>query len=156
EARRGAAESVTMFAAEESVGSPSLEVFQNPTNPFDVNDDGDVSPMDAMLVLNETRRLQTREAAEAMAWNGMFYDVSGDQILTPLDALYVLNALARGPGTEVPQPFSSDWVGIASAVAESEGTSLVVTPAVASAGLVRDTAPDGTTNHDGVTSDPTI
>ncbi|MEM9586777.1 MAG: Ig-like domain-containing protein, partial [Planctomycetota bacterium] len=76
--------------------------LQNPEFRFDVNADQRVSPIDALLVINElSRRLLFRNAEPTP---DRFFDVSGDGRLSPLDALQVINVLVRdrvGPEIEV-------------------------------------------------------
>lgn len=73
--------------------------FQNPRNRHDVNADQRVSPIDALLVINQlnatgSRSLVTdREGAGESAFTG-FIDTNGDEALSPIDALLVINVLA--------------------------------------------------------------
>ena len=75
--------------------------FQNPLSEFDVNGDGDLTPIDALLIINELRRRSTSGGDESFApldqtpFDGRFLDVSGDNRLQPLDALRVINQLRR-------------------------------------------------------------
>ena len=80
--------------------------FCNPINEFDVNSSGNVSAIDALLVINELgRRLfsdadsrpsgQVRDLDQVDLDQFRFYDVSADGRLTVLDALRVINQLAR-------------------------------------------------------------
>ncbi|MGB7344632.1 MAG: GEVED domain-containing protein [Pirellulaceae bacterium] len=72
----------------------SGEFIQNPKMAADVNDDGDLSPLDALLVMNRLA-LQAQNAQGEDAPNQQYYlDVSGNGELSPLDALMVLNALS--------------------------------------------------------------
>jgi hypothetical protein len=79
----------------------------------DVNDDDAVSPVDALLILNELRNSRYSDPVtrhldllppDAMAFN--YYDVSGDGYVTPLDALLVLHqiGLLNRQRTSSPQP----------------------------------------------------
>ncbi len=82
-------ESITITGPSGEGESP----FQNRTNPYDVNNDGYVSPIDALGVinsLNERVRLGEGETAGTVT---RFADVNGDQDITPIDALMVINAL---------------------------------------------------------------
>ncbi len=76
-----------------SVRSVSL---QNASLTADVNRDGEVSPLDALLVLNFLSDFGDRSTItdEAQA-TGLALDVGGDQTITPSDALSVLNELAN-------------------------------------------------------------
>jgi hypothetical protein len=82
-----------------SVGSSST--LQNQSLPQDVNNDGDVSPIDALLVINQISRIAPEsEAVAAQGVTGVtasqyFTDVNGDNLTTALDALQVINYLKR-------------------------------------------------------------
>jgi hypothetical protein len=85
--------------------------WQNEELPADVNQDGEVAPLDALIVINElsNRELSHVETGElppdglfqtnaAGSWNGLAptrhrVDVDGDQFVSPADALAVVNAL---------------------------------------------------------------
>ncbi len=71
---------------------------QNAKNAFDVNDDGMVSPLDALLTISELTRRQQSPAVEL---DGKFYDVSGDGLTTPLDVLLIISDLTRSRGAGV-------------------------------------------------------
>ena len=68
--------------------------FQNSFNEFDVDDDGLVAPLDALLIINELNAGGARDlrVSPAAGW----VDVSGDNFITPLDALLVITALNTG------------------------------------------------------------
>jgi hypothetical protein len=71
--------------------TPPLIRFHNALKAEDVNRDGAVSPLDALLILNllgTTNGNLSQVVDPALAW-----DVSNDQYLTPLDALLVINYL---------------------------------------------------------------
>lgn len=69
--------------------------FHNPNAPVDINDDGFLAPIDALLVINQLNSLRgtilPNRAPESM--NGMMLDVTGDRWVTPQDALLVINGL---------------------------------------------------------------
>ncbi len=95
---RYTADSITVVA-------PAPE-FMNPTNRFDVNNDGDISPVDALMVINSLNLggPRTFGSGEASSSNGdtkRFVDVNGDNRLTPIDALSVINQLNRQVGQAV-------------------------------------------------------
>ena len=80
------------------VGSPA----QNPLNFSDVNDDGDVHPLDALMVLVRLAQAQRDgvtggllAAAVADELPQRFYDVDGNGRIEPLDALMVLIEIAK-------------------------------------------------------------
>lgn len=72
-------------------------LFQNPDNRFDVNDNQQVTALDALRVINELNRRggpsELDPSVEQPAEN--FYDTNGDYQITALDALLVINELNR-------------------------------------------------------------
>lgn len=70
--------------------------LQNAQLSFDVNRDGDVSPLDALLVINFLGRFGNIStlADEAQA-TGLALDVEGDELISPTDALTVINEIGR-------------------------------------------------------------
>jgi hypothetical protein len=70
--------------------------FHNTLEPFDVNADATVTPLDALLVINE---LSDREFSSVIGEidlanpKATFVDVNNDQFVSPLDALLVINSL---------------------------------------------------------------
>jgi hypothetical protein len=70
--------------------------LQNPALRTDVNGDGNVSPIDALLIINHLAR--SGQAAIPVTPSDQappFYDVDGSRLITPGDALQVINELAR-------------------------------------------------------------
>jgi hypothetical protein len=69
-----------------------------PQRPLDVNGDGVVTPLDALLIIN---RLNSG-APPAVRPGEERYDINGDGAITPIDVLYIINALnsraAQGEG----------------------------------------------------------
>ncbi len=74
--------------------SDAATTIHNESNPADTNNDGEVTPLDALLTIN--RLGQTSGSAvrqiESIE-NGEFVDVNNSGRVTPLDALLVINAL---------------------------------------------------------------
>ncbi len=70
--------------------------LQNGTMPPDVNNDGIVSAMDALVIINQLARhtVAEGESGSSVA-NSYFMDVNGDTKVTALDALQVINYLSR-------------------------------------------------------------
>ncbi|MEM8678741.1 MAG: Ig-like domain-containing protein, partial [Planctomycetota bacterium] len=66
----------------------------NFVNPFDVDANGAVSPIDALLVINE---LNTVNGASLLQANQAMTDVNADGYVSPLDALLVINQLGATP-----------------------------------------------------------
>ncbi|MCH2611972.1 MAG: dockerin type I domain-containing protein [Pirellulales bacterium] len=81
-------------------------VVQNELNPHDVNDDGHISPLDVLLIINKLNELS--EANLPLTFNGLnakgdpsiFLDTSGDGELAPHDALLVINTINDGADAE--------------------------------------------------------
>jgi hypothetical protein len=71
--------------------------WQNGTLPTDVNGDGVVSPIDALLVINYLNRDGSGPVPEITGDQGPppYLDVNGDGFITPIDALLVINLLNR-------------------------------------------------------------
>jgi large repetitive protein len=72
--------------------------LRNQSLPSDVNNDGEVSPIDALQVINYLRRTPARSSGESTvnaSSVGMFPDVNGDGQVTALDALNVINHIRR-------------------------------------------------------------
>jgi cyclophilin family peptidyl-prolyl cis-trans isomerase len=76
--------------------------WHNPNNPMDVNGDNIVSPVDAIIVINElqNRAVSDEVTGALVSRTGIedqsllaFYDTNNDSFVAPLDALLVINAL---------------------------------------------------------------
>lgn len=76
-------------------GSPAVYLWQNPRNRFDVNGDGQVTPLDALLIINHLSRTKNNSLEKPRLSPGNYLDVSGEGQVTPLDALQVINQLSR-------------------------------------------------------------
>ena len=69
--------------------------FQNPNDPFDVDGDMIVEPLDALRILVFIRQNGSGPLTAQTQTNGLFVDVNGDGEVNPLDALLVLLEIAR-------------------------------------------------------------
>jgi hypothetical protein len=69
--------------------------FHNESNPFDVNADGQVNPLDALLIINSISRNGGPGPISQFPSPDRFYDVNGDGIITALDALLIINFINR-------------------------------------------------------------
>ncbi len=88
--------------------------WQNPIDPFDVSDNGEVTATDAIQIINELARASvynpiTKKLVEITDKVGPapYYDVNGDGFLTALDALRVINQLARQGASPSPEMIDS-------------------------------------------------
>ena len=107
--------------------------WQNSLNRLDISDNGVVTPFDALTVINELNLRRISDGTGQLPprppdWPpGDLIDADGSGSVSPFDALLVINALN---GDRQPPTLT--------------------------AGLLADTAPQGTFNSDGVTSSATI
>ncbi|MCA9200420.1 MAG: cadherin-like domain-containing protein, partial [Planctomycetales bacterium] len=71
--------------------------WQNPNQRFDVNGDAAISPIDALIVLNDLDSQGARRMSvpSVTTLPPPYVDVTGDGFLSPLDALQVINELDR-------------------------------------------------------------
>lgn len=77
--------------------------WQNIVKAGDVNNNGEVTANDALVIINElARRAYSDAVSEVLSdpltvadWPGFYYDQNGDDKATALDALRVINELAR-------------------------------------------------------------
>jgi VCBS repeat-containing protein len=79
---------------------------RNPDNPNDVNADGSVSAIDALLIINEINKNGPHEIPSDSAAIAPFWDVNGDGSVSAIDVLRVVNFLnnggvAEGEGTDL-------------------------------------------------------
>lgn len=83
--------------ADATINTLDLEtLWHNPLSPLDVNDDGAVSPLDVLLVINFLNRARGPVAHLVRTGvSAQFLDTSNDGNLSPVDALLVLNHLNR-------------------------------------------------------------
>src|SRR5690606_21001326 len=68
--------------------------WNNPSDPFDVNGNSTLEPLDALLILNELARNGSRVLSDP-GTVATFVDTNDDGVVTPLDALWVLNEIGR-------------------------------------------------------------
>lgn len=67
--------------------------FHNSNRPLDVNNDGNVSAIDALLVINTLNGIQINGSGEGESVAKFYPDTSGDGRVSALDALLVINQL---------------------------------------------------------------
>ncbi|MEM8912793.1 MAG: GEVED domain-containing protein [Planctomycetota bacterium] len=75
--------------------------WRNAIDPFDVTNDGQVSGMDTLRIINALNR--SGDSSLAMPTPGeslSFYDVNGDNEISAIDALQIINELNRRGGSE--------------------------------------------------------
>jgi hypothetical protein len=101
-----------------------LHAYQWKPLAFDVNVDDSVTPIDALLIINELNATGPRDLPKPPPGTvaPFFFDVSGDDALSPLDALLVINYLNAGGSGEgeaaaADQAFSEDLLPSETSVA---------------------------------------
>nr|MCS5629380.1 dockerin type I domain-containing protein [Pirellulaceae bacterium] len=87
-----------------------FSLYQNPAQPLDVNADGNVSPIDALTVINSLNSEGTRsvlvlgdssgDMGDYLNSHQYLYDTNGDFAITPIDVLSVINHLNGSAGGE--------------------------------------------------------
>ncbi|WP_404310545.1 tandem-95 repeat protein [Neorhodopirellula lusitana] len=116
-----------------------ISSLQNPDNKHDVNDDGEVSAIDALLIINHLNRYSgiisgggtpTSEEnliADSTDPKPNYYDVSGDREIAALDVLQVINELnRRDTSGSVSEPLSAPQTPVATSLnASSEPLAVV-------------------------------
>ncbi len=100
---------------------PISTPHQNPLDPHDVNGDGQVTPLDVLILINELNEYGSHPVPPDGGGSGepppIRRDVNGDGIISPLDVLIIINELnyratLRGEGESlVTQPPQSDIAG---------------------------------------------
>lgn len=73
-----------------------FSAWQNPRDPMDVDDNGRVTPLDALVLINEINLHGIGPLSEFLpssASNRLFVDSSGDGVLSSLDVLLVVNRI---------------------------------------------------------------
>lgn len=77
------------------VATPEQFRWTNPDNKYDVNDDGRVSALDALITINHQGPVDESEPALDDNGNRIYPDVNDDDRVSSLDALQVINELSR-------------------------------------------------------------
>ncbi|MEO8494716.1 MAG: dockerin type I domain-containing protein [Planctomycetota bacterium] len=101
-------------------------VWQNPANPRDVDNNGFVVPLDALILLNELNFPKFRDSTGRLplpppsGFPPPYLDVSGDAFVTPLDALIVINFLNTGSSGEGEAPAADTLAGPIVVIASSD------------------------------------
>jgi len=98
---------------------PTRSPWQNPRMPGDVNNDGRVTPLDVLIIINILNAQGShRLPAPPTSGTGepilIWPDVTGDGLVTPLDALRIINILndrRQGEGEgHAPQPLADEGI----------------------------------------------
>jgi hypothetical protein len=85
-------------------GTSGSFLSSNPKDPLDVNNDGFVTPIDALLVINEINTHGSHALTSSGFHTAPFIDTDKDNVVSPHDVLLVINRLnapsAGSPGAE--------------------------------------------------------
>ncbi len=90
-------------AIQATIGLASVTRPWTNTFAYDVNNDGIVQPIDALIVINDLNRKGIRDLSTRLQGSEQlpnFIDVSGDQKAAPIDALLIINYLNRQLGVK--------------------------------------------------------
>jgi hypothetical protein len=80
--------------------SHTLKLWQNPDSRFDVNGDAHVSPIDALLIINQVNARGSwllSEPPDPLS-DTTYFDVDGDNVASFLDALQIIDVLSGNSG----------------------------------------------------------
>jgi len=81
-----------------------FSAFQNQRNPLDVDDDGSITPLDVLALVNDINANKIRELPTGVPSNAPYLDTNGNGQVDPLDVLEIVNFInasrAGGGGAE--------------------------------------------------------
>jgi VCBS repeat-containing protein len=108
-------------------------LYQNPASGLnaDVNNDGFVTPIDALILINDINRNGVRTLSPTAFTPPPFLDVNADGQVTPFDILLVINVLNRPSGSGEGESSAIDVATppvVSSSVASTSHDVLMVTP----------------------------
>ena len=88
----------------------TLLEWTNVQNPLDVDGDGFVSPVDALILINRLNLLTSADLPQLPATPPPYFDVNNDGFVTPADSLNVINFLNRfGSGEAAAAPIAAGY-----------------------------------------------
>ena len=102
--------------------------WRNPLDGLDVDNDSFISPLDALVIINDLNANGSRTLPSVKDPTRAFIDPTGDQNVSPLDVLTIINYLnsnidSRGFLSEQPSLFDSQQ-GIVITIGQNEGARL--------------------------------
>jgi YD repeat-containing protein len=128
------------FLAGRMRGVVNFAAWQNSVEPLDANDDGSVTPLDVLVILNDLNTQGARELPRAAAGDAaaaLLIDVNGDDQVSALDVLAVINALNQGrqtPEHSVQTPVAVSAASPLNSPGQGESAALSAQPFVPSRG----------------------
>jgi len=105
--------------------------WQNPIDAMDVNMSGQVTPLDALLIINDLNALKARTLTARDLQQRLRQDASGDGILSPIDVLLVINRLnqrSKSGGEGEQSELQHVKVGVQSPFEDSKKNSREIEP----------------------------
>jgi hypothetical protein len=125
-----------------------FSLYQNPSQPLDVNADGNVSPIDALTVINSLNSEGSRsvlvlgdsdgDMGDYLNTQQYLYDTNGDFAITPIDVLSVINHLngsAGGEGEAVSVATDDFFLGYGEGELATAAVNAPVAAAITSTGI---------------------
>jgi len=109
--------------------APTLPTWQNPTDPFDVDDNSIVNALDLVLLIRDINGDGPRDLDQGNE-PSLFLDVNGDELFNALDVLFVVRYLNE----RVVDPSSAAQANLA--LNEQQVGSVISVPEPASVGLL--------------------
>jgi hypothetical protein len=103
-----------------------ISQWQNPVLRHDVNNDGLISPLDALVVINEINRSGARVLTGTTLAAPPYYDVNGNREIEALDVLVVINFLNANPASgEGELGLAVDWMTLDEEIVKRRSTGLI-------------------------------
>jgi hypothetical protein len=125
-----------------------FSLYQNPSQPLDVNADGIISPIDALTVINSLNSEGSRsvlvlgdstgDMGDYLNTQKYLYDTNGDFAITPIDVLSVINHLngsAGGEGEAVSVAADDFFLGYGEGELATAAVNAPVAAAITSTGI---------------------
>ena len=82
--------------------------WQNPLWNLDVDDDGTLSPLDALVIINKINAADPNLDLRQPVGNNPYLDVDADLTLSPLDVLQIINRINLGQTSVQVDVFSTN------------------------------------------------
>jgi uncharacterized delta-60 repeat protein len=122
------------FVVARFTGDPVVvDAWKNPANPLDVNGDGEVAPIDSLIIINQLNSVGPGTLTGAPGNPAYYYDTNGDGLLTSLDSLLVLNALNASAQPQALPAVATAALGVADATTSPAGSNPLAAPSVVAA-----------------------
>jgi|GEM_PF-1219467 len=82
-----------------TIGRPPQPKYQNPSQKWDVNADGFISPIDVLILVNLLNSRGPSVPVAGLPGPPDYVDVNGDNVVTPLDVLAVIDKINAASGS---------------------------------------------------------